>query len=160
MGKALDDRALVLVQIGAMKRLAETGDDIPDLYFALTTQEEVGCRGVRAAAYTINPDSAVALDITITNDIPGILSNKNVVELDKRPAIKLMDRLATSHMRMISAPSIVVRRTPRPSIWSGEECYRGDPAPTRYVHAREVISGKDMAAMIRLLVHYLRSLGD
>lgn len=179
MGKALDDRALVWMQIEALRLLSEESADTPDLYFVFTTQEEVGCRGAKTAAYTIDPDLAVALDITVANDTPGVPPEETITELDKGPAIKVMDRLSNSHMGLIAAPSIVrqmksvarengipyqlevfmagstdaaTMHLEREGIPSGAILL-----PTRYVHAHEVVSERDMVRMIDLLVHYLRS---
>jgi endoglucanase len=181
MGKAFDDRALVSIQIEAMRLLSEDAARTPDLYFVFTTQEEVGCRGAKTAAYSINPDLAIALDITVSGDIPGTPPEEAITELDKGPAIKVMDRLSNSHMGLIAAPSIVrqlksvareheiphqlevfmagstdaaTMHTERGGIPSGAILL-----PTRYVHAHEVVSGRDMAHMRDLLVHYLQSLG-
>ena len=41
-----------------------------DVYFAATTQEEVGIRGARTAAHSIKPDLAIALDVTTAVDTP------------------------------------------------------------------------------------------
>lgn len=182
MGKALDDRALVWIQIEALKLLNDEDADTPDLYFVFTTQEEVGCRGAKTAAYRIDPDLAVALDITVANDTPGTLTKDTIAELDKGPAIKVMDRLSGSHVGLIAAPSIVkgmknvakengipyqievfmagstdaaTIHLERGGIPSGAILL-----PTRYVHAHEVVSGKDMVHMTNLLVSYLRSLAS
>lgn len=183
-GKALDDRALVLIQLEVMRRLSETDairETRPDLYFVFTTQEEVGCRGARTAAYAIDPDFAVALDITVAGDLPGVEESRMVTRLDAGPAIKVMDRLSNSHMGLISSPRIV-RGMKRVASENGIpyqlevfmagstdaatiHLERGGIAsgalllPTRYVHAHEVVSTRDITAMTELLLHYLESLG-
>ncbi len=62
-GKALDDRACVAIVIKVMEALAEKDLNV-DVYCLISTQEEVGMRGAIAGTYGINPDYAVAIDVT------------------------------------------------------------------------------------------------
>ncbi|WP_152670537.1 M42 family metallopeptidase [Rubrobacter aplysinae] len=185
MAKALDDRALVLIQLEAMRRISESGPEaaaLPDLYFAFTTQEEVGLRGARTAAYSIDPDYAVALDITVANDLPGSETREAITTLDAGPGIKMMDRLSGSHIGIISDPEVargmksVAREHDipfQPEVFmagstdaAAIQLERAGTAagalllPTRYVHAHEVVSMRDVAAMTELLLRYLESLAQ
>src|SRR5262249_15356695 len=54
-----------------------------------TVQEEVGIRGARPAAFAIDPDVAIALDVTGTGD--QIKNEKMAVKLGGGAAIKLHD---------------------------------------------------------------------
>ena len=87
-GKAFDDRAgcAVLVELLRGERFRF------DLYAAFTVQEEVGLRGARVAAYSIEPDCAFALEGTIADDIPTDKDVSPTTELGKGPAITMMDR--------------------------------------------------------------------
>ena len=87
ISKALDNRAGCYMLIKAMKKLKRNKND---LYFVFTTQEEVGLRGARAAAYSIDPDYAIAVDVTDTGDTPEC--DVMEVKLGKGAAIKVMDR--------------------------------------------------------------------
>ncbi|HIQ55933.1 MAG TPA: M42 family peptidase, partial [Pyrodictium sp.] len=69
-GKAFDDRVGVLVAVESFKKLAQRQIQA-DLYLVIASQEEVGLKGARTAAYAINPDIAIALDVTIAADVPG-----------------------------------------------------------------------------------------
>ncbi len=62
-GKSLDDRASVAALITVMKKL-QNADLHADVYAVAAVQEEVGCRGAKTAVYGINPDLAIAVDVT------------------------------------------------------------------------------------------------
>jgi endoglucanase len=89
ISKTMDDRIGCVVAIEAMRKLKQSGTP-NEVYFAFTTQEEVGVRGARPAAYSIDPDFAIALDVTPTNDVPKS-DNICSVELGKGAAIKMQD---------------------------------------------------------------------
>ncbi len=61
--KTMDDRASVAVLLDVADKLSETELGY-DLYIAICVQEEVGLRGSVTAAYGINPDFAIAIDVT------------------------------------------------------------------------------------------------
>lgn len=89
---AMDDR----VGCALLAWLLIHAKDCPnELVGVFSTQEEVGLRGARVAAYSVDPDIGVALDVTATGDVPGV-SPKMAMELGKGPAIKIMDRASIS----------------------------------------------------------------
>lgn len=87
-GPYLDNRIGCLTLIGAMAQLERTDCD---LYVAFTAQEEVGLRGAQTAAFAIQPDYAIAVDVTDTGDMPE-RKYPMAVKLGAGPAVKLMDR--------------------------------------------------------------------
>ena len=87
ISKALDNRAGCAVIMKAMSEIKESKND---LYFVFTVQEEVGLRGAKTAAFAIEPDIAVAVDVTDTGDTPD--APVMAVEMGKGAAIKVMDR--------------------------------------------------------------------
>lgn len=176
VGKALDDRLLVFILLETLRLLKETGIETVDLYPVFTVQEEVGCRGARTAAYTLNPDMAVALDITVANDTPQIPAHERITELDKGPAIKLIDKVPTG-LGLIASPKVVrlMKQTAKKhDIKHQMEVFMagstdaatihlergGIPSgailvPTRYVHAHEMASIDDIIDSIALLYHFI-----
>lgn len=96
--KAMDDRISVAVQIETLRQL---GDSPHEVYFVFSTQEEVGLRGATTAAYGVDPDLGLSVDVTLTGDTPKGITME--VELGKGPAIKVRDG------RMLSDPRIVAR---------------------------------------------------
>lgn len=93
--KALDDRVSCAVMIETMKRIKNSPHE---LVFVFSTQEEVQSKGATTAAYEVEPDLAIALDVTPSLDILGV---KMQVDLGKGPAIKVRD------VGMLSDPRIV-----------------------------------------------------
>lgn len=84
--KALDDRAGCLLLIDMIKSELKY-----DTYFTFVTQEEVGLRGSTVAAYTVAPDRALILDVTVASDIAGIPPEREVAKLRHGPAVSFMD---------------------------------------------------------------------
>ena len=88
-GKALDDRVCLLAMLEAARRIE---DPAVTIHFAATVQEEVGLRGATALGVDINPDLAIALDVTVANDVPTIGTEADAVtSLGDGVAIKLKD---------------------------------------------------------------------
>ncbi|OYT38097.1 MAG: peptidase M42 [Desulfurococcales archaeon ex4484_58] len=87
-GRAIDDRSGLTVLLKAFELIEKPEVDI---YAVATVQEEVGLKGARTAAYSISPDAALALDVTIASDIPDTPSHQWYTRLGKGPAIKIAD---------------------------------------------------------------------
>jgi endoglucanase len=88
MGKAFDNRAGCVTMIEALRLMENTDCTI----FAVgTVQEEVGLRGATAAAFSVNPDLAIALDVTVAGDTPGVREYDTSVKMGKGPALTISD---------------------------------------------------------------------
>ena len=81
----LDDRICCAALVEAIKQARSEHD----VYYVFTVQEEVGLRGAGTAAYAIEPDLGISLDVTGTGDLPEALPM--AVELGKGPTVKVMD---------------------------------------------------------------------
>ena len=92
ISKTLDDRAGCAILLELAMSRPETDNEI---YYVFTTQEEVGLRGAKTAAYGIMPDMAVAVDVTKTGDTPS--SKPMAVKLGAGPAIKIKDSSVITH---------------------------------------------------------------
>ena len=88
VAKSLDDRIGVAVLIETLRQVKGTPHQ---LYFVFSTQEEVGVRGATAAAFGIDPDLGLAVDVTGTGDTPRRTKVRMDVSLGKGPAIKVRD---------------------------------------------------------------------
>lgn len=96
VAKSMDDRAGVVVLVETLKSIKATPHD---LYFVFTTQEEVGVRGAGTAAYSIDPEIGIAIDVTGTGDTPASL--KMSMELGKGPCVKVRDPGMLSDPRVV-----------------------------------------------------------
>jgi endoglucanase len=169
-GKAMDDRVCVFQMIEALRALS--GPTQAEIVAVATTQEEVGLRGAETSAYHVEPDIAVALDITLAMDIPGAECHDAITRLGDGVAIKIMDSSAISnyklvqHMRQIARAHDIphqIELLPRGGTDAGtmQRSRAGVPAitisiPTRYVHTvNEMCAVSDIQAAITLLARYL-----
>ena len=84
----LDDRIACLVLLMAMEQLGKTENDV---YFVFSTQEEVGTRGAKTAAWAIDPDYGIAVDVTGSDDEPGSKHQASAL-CGKGAAVKVMER--------------------------------------------------------------------
>jgi endoglucanase len=91
LGKAFDDRTGCVVLIETIRRLAEKKPP-STIIFNFASAEEVGGRGATTAAYSIEPDMALALENTTAGDTPGVKDQDCPCKLDHGPAITVADR--------------------------------------------------------------------
>src|SRR4030043_1858326 len=61
VSKSMDDRLGVAVLVETLRLIKDTP---PQLYFVFSTQEEVGLRGATTAAFGIDPDLGLSVDVT------------------------------------------------------------------------------------------------
>ena len=166
-GKALDNRVGCAMLIGALKEM-ETKHTI---YAVFTVQEEVGLKGAKTAAFSLNPDVAIATDVTIPGDSPGIERRKAPVFMGEGPVVVMVSASGRGHLadpRMVDwlkktakkhdikiqlevgdggntdASAINFERGGIPSVPVS--------VPARYIHSPvEVIDLKDLQGAIELL---------
>ncbi len=93
MSKAWDDRIGAAVVVGVLNKLK--GKAIyPTVYGAGTVQEEVGLRGARTVGQMVQPDIALAIDVTFSQDIPG---GSGDTKLGSGVALSVMDGSVIAH---------------------------------------------------------------
>ena len=159
----LDNRISCAVLLSVLERLESSHND---LYFVFTAQEELGRRGAKTAAYAIDPDYAVAVDVTLSDDLPGARHNGSSV-LGKGAAIKVMDASVICHPEMVAKLTDLARKKDIPFqtdvIRSGGTdagaiqltrtgVYTGGISiPCRYIHTpAEMVQDSDVEACIKL----------
>jgi putative aminopeptidase FrvX len=168
IAKSLDDRIGCAILIETLRRLKQTPHEI---YFVFSVQEETTSVGARTAAYSIDPDVAIAVDVTGTGDTPK--AQPMAVELGKGPAIKVRDAGMIADPRVknwmvqraeaakipyqleifrLGTTDVQVVQTVREGVPSG-----GVLVPARYVHSQaEMIDLGDVEDAVKLLVELLK----
>ena len=99
-GKALDDRIGVVTLI----ELARHAPENIDLLLSFSVQEELGLRGAGVAAYSMNPDLAIALDCTPAKDLPAWDGSENSTynsRLGAGPALYVADSRTFGDPRLL-----------------------------------------------------------
>lgn len=167
--KAMDNRLSVYVMIEALRRTHQAGFEV---YAVATVQEEVGVRGAVPAAYAVNPDVGIALDITIAADLPGVERSDWVTHLGDGTAIKIMDSDSISDARVVQALRELAAARGIPHQMEILPCGGTDAAglqmtragvpvctistPTRYVHTSiEMCHKTDIEASIALTAAFI-----
>lgn len=163
----LDDRIACAVLLASLERIKTPSCD---LCMVFTVQEEVGLRGARTAAWWVEPDVGVAVDVTDVDDTPGS-ERSGTAKLGGGAAIKVMDSSVICHPDVVAslwslaqAQNIPVQRdilrsggtdagaihTTRVGVKTG-----GISIPCRYIHTpAETASLSDAEACVRLTVAF------
>lgn len=171
ISRNLDDRIGVAVMLEAMKNTKYDGP----IYGVASVQEEVGLVGARPATYKINPDIAIALDVTVAGDHPGIQLSEAPVKCGDGPVIVLKDGgfipdagLVEELERVAKTFDIKYQKevsgggTTNGAVIQFQR--EGIPTATisvatRYIHSPvSAASMKDIQAMMKLITGYLDNL--
>lgn len=137
-----------------------------DLYFVFTVQEELGLRGSKPAAYAIDPDYALVVDVTAAEELDD--KHRGSCVLGGGAAIKVMDTSIVCPPEMVELleRSALERDIPfqrdiltaggtdagsihltRAGVLTG-----GISIPCRYVHSPvEMVDTADVSAAVRLI---------
>lgn len=170
VAKSMDDRVGVLMAIEALRRLGSSPNEVIAVF---TVQEEVGSRGAGPAAFGLEPEIGLALEVTPATDTPKSAA-RNRISLGKGPAIKVKDTGAIAEPRVVDW---MRRTTEKARIPYQLEVLEGGSTdarpiqlsrggvlagalsvPVRYVHSpSEMIDFGDLQNSIKLLVALLRS---
>lgn len=167
VAKSMDNRISVAVLIEVLKKLKSSPHE---LYFVFTTQEEVGVRGAATAAYGVDPDLGIAVDVTATGDTPRGL--RMAVRLGDGPAIKVKDAGMLSDPRVVRWMADTAQAAQIPYqmevLEGGSTDARaiqltraGVPVgcvsiPCRYIHSpSEMVDFQDVQHTVSLLVELL-----
>lgn len=102
----LDNRVSCAVLLKTLERLQRAEYD---LYMVFTVQEELGLRGAKTAAYGVDPDLAIAVDVTGAYDYPGA-PKAGSATLGGGAAIKVMDSSVICHPAMVDKLSVLAQR--------------------------------------------------
>ncbi len=169
--KAMDDRACVAAVTVCLAELQQRRHSW-DVMAVATVQEEVGLRGAQVAAHNINPDIAIALDVTFAQQ-PGVGESDGAFKLGSGPVLsigpnfhpKLYDKLMEAAKRL----ELSVNIDPLPGrsgtdAWAIQVAREGVPTalisvPLRNMHSPvEIVDLNDIKRAGRLLADFIAGL--
>ncbi|MGQ0604562.1 MAG: M42 family metallopeptidase [Anaerolineales bacterium] len=168
IAKSMDDRIGVAVLIEVMRALKSSPHEVA---FVFSVQEEVGLRGAATAAFGLEAEIGIAVDVTRTGDTPNGV--KMAVALCGGAAIKVRDSgmiadprikdLLVQRAREVSIPyQLEILEAGTTDAAAMQISRMGMPAgcvsiPTRYIHSpSEMIDLRDVRACVELLVETLK----
>ncbi|MDA4136139.1 MAG: M42 family metallopeptidase [Thaumarchaeota archaeon] len=175
MGKAFDDRIGTFVGLEVLKRLRVEKVQHPNTVFvAGTVQEEVGLRGAQTVANLISPDVAIALEVDIAGDVPGIRPQEAPTRMGKGVSILMFDTsmIPNQALKAFVIETAEKERIPHQlsMVKGGTDAGRfhmnatGCPSivlgvPTRHIHSHSAVADlSDVDSAIRLVVALIKRL--
>ncbi|HEX7004142.1 MAG TPA: M42 family metallopeptidase [Trueperaceae bacterium] len=168
--KAMDDRVGAFVALEAARRASASGAKA-EIVAAATTQEEISGVGANVAAYRIEPDLAIALDLTHASDVPDVdKKSQGEIELGKGPVLEvgatvhqgLMQRLrecaekeGVPYQRGFSGRRTATDADDIAKVRSGAPTILVS-VPNRYMHSPvEIVDLNDVEGAIKLLERFI-----
>ena len=167
ISKALDNRIGVYILMDVIKHIKNSPYD---LYFVFSSQEEVGLRGAKGAGFDINPDIALAVDVTDTGDTPNC--KRMAVKMGDGACIKVMDRSVICSKAVRDFMTSIADEKDIKVQYEVLDCGGTDAGamqltrggvmtgavsvPTRYIHTpSEMVNINDVNECIRLITAFL-----
>jgi endoglucanase len=99
LSKAFDNRVGCALALDALRQLAAEGH--PNAAYAVgTVQEEVGLRGAKTSAFSINPDVGIVLEVDIAGDVPGIKPEETDVKMGGGPTLLVYDSRMIPNLKL------------------------------------------------------------
>lgn len=173
--RALDDRTGAFVVLEAAKQAAAKGASI-GIYAATTVGEETTGRGAYYAAARIQPDCAIAVDVTWASDAPGTNpSETGEVKVGGGPVLCMASSVNKKMNALLKQAAEQLDMNLQWEIATGRTGTDGDTVnraaegipmalvsiPLRYMHSSvEVGSWKDLEDCINLLSAFLVLLSE
>ncbi|MCC5909883.1 MAG: M42 family metallopeptidase [Clostridiaceae bacterium] len=168
--KALDNRVGCNLIIDILK--TELPVNITGVF---TVQEEIGLRGAEVAANQVNADLVIVLEGTTCSDVSGVEPHFQVTELDKGPAISIMDMTSVYSKKYVDTLIQTAKKHNilwqyRKTTFGGNDAGKfhtaktGTPCvsvavPCRYIHSPvSVLSKDDLNHTKQLIVKYLEEI--
>jgi putative aminopeptidase FrvX len=172
-GPALDDKSGLFVVMETIKLLRKSKLNV-GVYAVSTVQEEVGLRGAKTAAYSVDPEVGIAVDVTLSTDNPGQDNSKSVpCVLGKGPGISkgpntnpVLGELLVKTAKKFKIPyQLEPSGRPLGNDANAIQLNKSGVAaasialPCRYLHTQvEVVSLSDLTNSAKLLAEFIKSI--
>lgn len=169
----VDDRVGVFIAMETLKLCSKAKLNV-GLVSVSTVQEEVGLRGARTAAYKVDPEVGIAIDVTHATDNPGSDNAKAIpCKLGAGPAISkgpntnpIVEKMLIASAKKAKIPYQI---SPSGALLGNDanaiQVSRSGVAtasigiPNRYMHTQvEVASFKDLENSAKLLSEFIKSI--
>lgn len=171
---AMDDKIGLWVVLEAFRRAAAAGPLPCALFVASTVQEEIGLRGAQTSSYGVDPQVAIAVDVTHATDCPTIDKKaEGDIALGRGPVVyrgpnmnpHVVDRLLAAGKARDIPIQLGASGRAQPNDANVLQTTRAGVAtglvsiPNRYMHsAVETISLSDADRAADLLAAFIRGL--
>ena len=174
--RSLDNRMGAFVVLEALRLLSEEEGVNAEVVAVASVQEEIGLYGARGAAFGLDPDAAIAVDVTHATDTPGVSKNENGDHaLGSGPVIK-----RASNLSPIVSDGLIAaaEREGIPFTLEADSRSTGTDAdaiqfqragvatglvscPNRYMHSpNEIVDLSDLENCARLISAYVKGLDE
>jgi endoglucanase len=173
--KAIDDRIGAYVALETARRVAEAGIGC-EVVASATVQEEIGGVGAAAAAFGLEPDVAIAIDVTHATDVPGLDARaEGEHALGSGPELSIGSYVhrgvfealrATAEAEGIATTVGIAARRTATDADQLARARAGVPSavvaiPNRYMHSpNEMVDPDDVEAVVALLTAFARRLPE
>lgn len=173
VSKALDNRIACWLGLEAIRLMGDGGRGA-EVHVVFSTQEEVGLRGARTAAFAVRPDFGIGIDVTLACDTPGVPDQDRTTEQGKGFGLHLRDSSFIADKALVAQIDALARDKgipfQRTMLRSGgqdgaaaQQAAAGARAVgitvgTRYIHTvTEMADKTDLTAARDVLAAYLQS---
>ncbi|MFK7821633.1 MAG: M42 family metallopeptidase [Planctomycetaceae bacterium] len=174
-GAAMDDRVGVWVVMAALKLVKEANPKAA-VFAVAAVAEEIGLRGAKTAAFSIDPQVGIAVDVTHATDCPTIDKNEHGdIKIGGGPAVVRganVNPVVFKQLKSISAEKnipIQINALARGAGNDGNviQVNRGGVAtglvtiPNRYMHSPvEVVSESDLENAAKLIAEFCLNIDE
>lgn len=145
--KALDDRAGCALLV----ELIQSGELPYDAWFSFSVQEETGGTGAQTAAFSLQPEYAIAVECTTAADVGGVAKEDQVCRARQGAVISFMDHgtIYPPHLIRMAMETAKEKGIPaqlKEGVYGGNDCGAIHPTgtgvqcitvslPGRYIHS-------------------------
>ena len=174
--RSLDNRMGAFVVLEALRLLSEEDGLSAEVVAVASVQEEIGLYGARASTYSLDPDAAIAVDVTHATDTPGVSKNEHGDHsLGSGPVIKratnlspiVSDGLVAAAEREGIAYTLEADSRSTGTDADAIQFQRAGVAtglvscPNRYMHSpNEIVDLSDLENCARLISAYVKDLDE
>ena len=172
--RSLDNRMGAFVVLEALRLLSGEDGLVAEVVAVASVQEEIGLYGARGAAFGLDPDAAIAVDVTHATDTPGISKNEHGDHsLGSGPAITratnlspvvtdgLIDAAESEDIAYTLAADSRSTSTDADAIQFQRKGIATGlvSVPNRYMHSpNEIVDLEDLTNCARLIAAYVKGL--